>query len=72
MEDLTKKYANGEITIVWKPDRCIHSTNCWKGTGALREVFDPAKKPWITPFGASTEKIIEQIKKCPSGALSYF
>jgi uncharacterized Fe-S cluster protein YjdI len=29
------------------------------------------KKPWINPNGASSERIIEQIKKCPSGALSY-
>ncbi len=30
------------------------------------------KKPWITPEGATTEQIIDQIKKCPSGALSYY
>jgi len=72
MEHPAKKYSNGEITIVWKPEACIHSTKCWKGTSGLREVFDPTKKPWITPNGASTEKIKEQINKCPSGALSYF
>ena len=27
---------------------------------------------WINPHGASSEKIIEQVKKCPSGALSFF
>jgi uncharacterized Fe-S cluster protein YjdI/CDGSH-type Zn-finger protein len=69
MDSITKKYTNGEVTIVWKPDLCIHSTNCFRGLG---EVFDPKKKPWIEPQGASTERIIEQIKKCPSGALSYF
>jgi uncharacterized Fe-S cluster protein YjdI len=69
VKDITKKYTNGEITIVWKPAQCTHSTLCWKGLG---EVFDPRKHPWITPEKASSEKIIEQIKKCPSGALSYF
>lgn len=69
MKDITKKYTNGEVTIVWKPDTCIHSAICFKGLG---EVFDPQKRPWITPEGASTERIIDQVKKCPSGALSYY
>ena len=63
------KYSNGEVTIVWQPHLCIHSGNCTRG---LPEVFKPGEKPWITPEGATTEKIIEQVKKCPSGALSYF
>ncbi|MCW3124689.1 MAG: hypothetical protein JWO03_347 [Bacteroidetes bacterium] len=67
--DITKKYTNGEVTIVWKPDLCIHSKICWT---ELRGVFDPFVKPWIKPEGASTERIVEQVKKCPSGALSYY
>lgn len=69
MKDITKKYTNGEVTIVWKPDLCIHSAICFKGLG---EVFDPKKRPWVTPEGSTTEKIVAQVKKCPSGALSYF
>lgn len=69
MKDITKKYDNGEVTIVWKPNQCIHSTNCFHG---LSEVFNPNNRPWITPEKSTTEKIIEQIKKCPSGALSYY
>jgi len=68
MKDITRKYTNGDVTIVWKPAMCIHSAICFKG---LSNVFDPRKKPWITPEGATTEQIIDQIKKCPSGALSY-
>ncbi len=69
MPKTTHKYSNGEVTIVWKPTNCIHSTLCWKG---LKEVFNPAERPWIKPEGSSAEKIIEQVRKCPSGALSYF
>jgi uncharacterized Fe-S cluster protein YjdI len=69
MKDVTKQYTNGEVTIIWKPDHCIHSANCFKGLGG---VFDPRKRPWVNPQGASTMEIVEQIKKCPSGALSYF
>ena len=68
MKDITKRYTNGEVTIVWRPSLCIHSTNCFKG---LPQVFDPNKKPWANAEGASTEQIVNQINKCPSGALSY-
>lgn len=68
-KEITKKYTNGEVTIVWKPGICIHSTICFKG---LPEVFDPRKRPWVSPENASTQSIIEQVRKCPSGALSYY
>ena len=63
-----KKYSNGEITVIWKPGLCQHSTHCWKG---LINVFNPQKKPWINMDGDTSERIIEQVKKCRSGALSY-
>ena len=72
MDELTKTYSNGEITIVWKPAMCQHSTICWKGASGLIDVFNPMEKPWIKPYGADSARIIEQIKRCPSGALGYF
>ncbi|HOS48584.1 MAG TPA: (4Fe-4S)-binding protein [Bacteroidia bacterium] len=69
MKDITKKYSNGEITVVWKPSMCIHSAICFKG---LPDVFDPRKRPWVTPEGGSSEEIMKQIDNCPSGALSYY
>jgi uncharacterized Fe-S cluster protein YjdI len=63
----THKYTNGSITILWKPDTCIHSGICARGLSA---VFDPKRRPWIDMSQADTERIIEQVKKCPSGALS--
>ena len=66
---ITKKYTNGEVTIVWQPHLCIHSGICAKG---LPGVFKPSERPWIVPEAADTEKLINQVKQCPSGALSYF
>lgn len=66
---IIKHYTNGEVTIVWQPDVCIHSAKCFHG---LPEVFDPREKPWIRPEGATTEQIVAQVERCPSGALSYF
>ncbi|GAB4412001.1 MAG: hypothetical protein OHK0039_17640 [Bacteroidia bacterium] len=69
MSEKTKTYTNGEVTIVWKPDLCMHSERCWRG---LPEVFDFKARPWINPAGADTGRIVEQVKQCPSGALSYY
>ncbi|HWD88307.1 MAG TPA: (4Fe-4S)-binding protein [Mucilaginibacter sp.] len=68
MEDITKKYDNGEVTVIWKQGLCQHSGNCVRG---LPQVFDPKAKPWINIHGASTEALIDQVTKCPSGALSF-
>lgn len=69
MANKTKEYSNGEITVVWKPEKCIHSKNCWTG---LNSVFKPNEKPWIQLEGNSSQEIMDQIDKCPSGALSYY
>ncbi len=71
MKEIIKKYTNGELTIIWQPAKCIHSTICWKGETGLLSVFNPKERPWIKPLGASTQVIIDQVKRCPSGALSY-
>ena len=69
MSDKHRQYTNNEVTVLWKPEQCIHSKICWTH---LREVFDPFKRPWVNISGASTGQIVEQVKRCPSGALSYY
>lgn len=67
LSDRTMRYSNGEITVLWKPGKCIHSGICAAG---LPGVFKPREKPWIDIKGAGNEEIIRQVSKCPSGALS--
>ena len=64
----TIKYANEEITVLWKPEFCQHSTRCWT---QLPQVFKPSIRQWIDPDGASAERIREQVSRCPSGALVF-
>ena len=62
-----KEYSNGEITILWKPAKCIHSAECVR---LLPEVYRPEEKPWIKTENATTEALKAQVATCPSGALS--
>lgn len=70
-KSIVKEYSNGEVTVIWKQESCIHSTVCWKKATGLPDVFQPNTKPWIKMEGGTTEEIIRQVDKCPSGALSY-
>jgi uncharacterized Fe-S cluster protein YjdI len=63
---LIKKYTNGEITIVWKPAVCVHSMVCWKAATGLPEMFNLKISQWIQMEHSTSEKITEQVKKCPS------
>jgi uncharacterized Fe-S cluster protein YjdI len=63
-----KSYSNENITVIWKPDQCIHSTKCWKASLAI---FNPNRRPWIDVSAGTTEQIIKIVDNCPSGALSY-
>jgi uncharacterized Fe-S cluster protein YjdI len=66
--DKKLEYSNGDVTVIWKPDLCSHSANCVKG---LPTVFNVRRKPWIDAQAATSQEIVEQVSKCPSGALSY-
>ncbi len=57
-KEITKEYSNGELTVVWKPKKCIHSEVC---IHTLPEVYKPQEKPWITPenTGTSSFKIAD-------------
>lgn len=68
MAEKVIKYTRDNITVLWKPELCIHSKKCWQ---ELPEVFNPRVRQWVNVQGADTDRIMEQVSKCPSGALSY-
>jgi len=68
MSKFDKTYTNGEVTVFWKPDMCIHSAKCFH---SLPQVFNPKIRPWVQLDNSTTEKIVETVKNCPSGALSF-
>ncbi len=68
MEINKNEYENSEIKVTFAPQKCIHAEKCANG---LSEVFRTSIIPWINLEAATTQKIISQIKKCPSGALEF-
>ena len=62
-----REYSNGEVVVIWQSGLCIHSAVCIRG---LPAVFDVRRRPWIDVSGGSTEEIVAQVGRCPSGALS--
>ena len=62
------EYTNGELTIIWQPELCLHAGICVK---TLPGVYKPKERPWIQIETATTAELIAQIKQCPSGALTY-
>ncbi|MFS4482058.1 (4Fe-4S)-binding protein [Hyunsoonleella sp. 2307UL5-6] len=68
MEIEAKKFSNKEINVTYDPCICKLSGICAK---ELSHVFSDNIIPWINLNQDATDTIIQQIKKCPSGALQY-
>ncbi|MEO5787664.1 MAG: (4Fe-4S)-binding protein [Gelidibacter sp.] len=68
MEINANQFSNSNITIIYEPSVCISAGRCAR---ELSDVFRTSVIPWIDLDGAPSQKIIEQVKKCPSGALKF-
>lgn len=68
MDKNDRDYSNDEITVHWRPDKCVHATICYV---RLRKVFDPGRRPWIRLDKGTTEEIINIVDQCPTDALTY-
>jgi len=65
---MVKTYTGDTIEIGFEMKRCIHARNCFL---KLPQVFDPEKRPWVSPDAAPAEEIAAMIRTCPSGALTF-
>lgn len=61
-------YHGKGITIHDNRGICSHAGFC---TDNLPSVFKLRTEPWIDPDGSGVEEIINTVRRCPSGALSY-
>ena len=67
MSKSVHEYEKDGVTVMWRPALCIHSGECVRGLGT---VFSPNTRPWINMDAAPVTRIVEQVTRCPSGALS--
>jgi CDGSH-type Zn-finger protein len=63
-----KAYAGQSITVHDDRSLCAHSGVC---TSRLAAVFRMGSRPWIDADGADADAIVQTVRACPSGALSY-
>src|SRR3712207_4855712 len=68
VKDKRKNHVGKRITIHDNRIICSHAAEC---VNNLPTVFKLNARPWINPDAADIEEIINTIRKCPSGALSY-
>ena len=66
--DKQDHYEGKAVTINDNRGVCAHAGLC---TDNLKTVFKLNTEPWIDPDGADTDAVIEVVRSCPSGALSY-
>ena len=66
--DKLERYEGRELTVLDNRGVCSHAGYC---TAGLPAVWRSAAEPWIDPDGADKAAVVEIIRKCPSGALSY-
>ena len=66
--DRLDSYRGKKITLHDNRSICAHAGYC---TDRLPSVFRHREDPFINADGASVEEIIDIVKQCPSGALTY-
>lgn len=66
--DKRKDYFGKMITVHDNRRLCSHSAECLRN---LESVFSLEERPWINPDRATVESVIDTVRRCPSGALSY-
>ncbi|OBX26968.1 putative Fe-S cluster protein YjdI [Gelidibacter algens] len=68
METPANQFSNSVMTLTYDPTICINAGRCAR---ELSDVFRTSVIPWIDLDGAPSQQIIEQVKRCPSGALRF-
>lgn len=66
--DKRDQYNGQQVQILDNRGICAHSGFC---TDRLASVFHVGQEPFITPSGGRLDEIVQAIRACPSGALSY-
>ena len=68
MSNKKVRFGGEKIDVDWDGGLCIHIGECGDSTGDL---FIGGRDPWCLPDLVSVDDVIDIVKRCPSGALSF-
>lgn len=68
IKDKRRDYPGKEITVHDNRKICSHAAEC---VNNLSSVFKLGSRLWINPDASKMNDIIDVVRRCPSGALSY-
>ena len=63
-----KKYEGAQVDVTWNGQLCIHVGECGRATN---ELFVGGRDPWGQPDTTPTDKVVDTVLRCPTGALAY-
>jgi CDGSH-type Zn-finger protein/ferredoxin len=63
-----REYTNDAIKVSFDASLCIHVAECLR---LMPETFDLRSRPWINLESADSQKVVDTVTACPSGALRY-
>lgn len=68
MADEIHEYPGQQGAVRWNGKLCIHIGECGR---AKRELFVAGRDPWCEPDRLPSQDVLEIVKRCPTGALSF-
>jgi CDGSH-type Zn-finger protein len=70
--DAVQDFPGGEIVVHFNKLQCSTAGECWRGLPGVFVHGETARGGvWIQPGNEAAEKVIDVIRRCPSGALRY-
>ncbi len=62
------RFSGTALDVEWDERLCIHIAECGNARG---ELFVGGRQPWCQPDLVPGEEVMEVVRRCPSGALSF-
>lgn len=62
------RFEGSKADVDWDERLCIHIGECGR---ANNDLFVGGRKPWCQPDDVSPDEVVDVVRRCPTGALTY-